>query len=441
MFLKSGAWLIGIGFLYFSLAGFQTPPIVPPTDLSKAKDRGEIAHTNYLVQNQQAIPRMPQGQTYVITPDTDISEVTSYEGQLASLPPEQVDLKKVYAHTNYKILAGPGVGPFAAGVPRGETPASIRGVYNVVSGGGSKGIAIVDAFDYPTAAEDLKTFSQTFDVPCDDCLKIVYAAGTKPAGNCAWAAEAALDIEWAHAMAPKAKIILVEANSQSFPDMIKAVDVATNEVTTAGGGVVSLSWGGREFGAELGLDGHFLKQSVVFVAASGDVGGLISYPSSSPNVVGVGGTTIVRDANGVFVEEVGWNQSGGGESAFESKPAYQARVPNTSISKRSAPDLSALGDFRTGAAVYDSTACYGKSGWLVIGGTSLSSPIVAGIINTAGHFAANSAVELQRLYANRSDATKFRDIVKGGPAGANKVLQGYDYVTGIGSPLDSNFDQ
>jgi kumamolisin len=415
-------------------------PIVPPTDLSKDSN-ADIAHTNYLVQNQQAIPHMPEGQTFTITPDTDISNVTSYEGEMASLPTERINLNSIHAHTNYKILSGPGVAPFAQGTPRGETPASIRDVYRIVSGGGSKAIGIVDAYDYPTAAEDLKVFSETLGVPCNDCLKIVYAGGTKPQANCSWAVEASMDIEWAHAMAPNAKIILVEATSQNIPDMMRAVDVAANEVISAGGGEVSLSWGGREFSAELSLDSHFLKQGVVFFGSSGDVGGLITYPSSSPNVVGVGGTTILRDTNGAFIGEEGWSQSGGGESAFESKPAYQSSVPNTSTSKRSAPDLSALGDFRTGAAVYDSSACYGQSGWQIIGGTSLSAPIVAGITNTAGHFAANSMVELQHIYANRSDSTKFRDIVKGGPAGANKVLQGYDYVTGIGSPLDSNFDQ
>jgi len=141
------------------------------------------------------------------------------------------------AHTNHLILfeGKPGGG----GSPSGETPASLRAVYNLGSSGGSDVIAIVDAYDYPTAENDLNVFSAEFNLPpcttANGCFKKVYASGSKPRTNCGWSQEAALDIEWAHAMAPSAKIILVEAATNSFANLFAAVDVATNQVLTNGG--------------------------------------------------------------------------------------------------------------------------------------------------------------------------------------------------------------
>ncbi len=168
--------------------------------------------------------------------------------------PEDVGLR---AHTNHLIRDERRGGGGSS--PSGETPASLRAVYNLPSTGGGGVIAIVDAFDYPTAENDLNVFSTQFGLPActtaNGCFKKVFASGVQPRTNCGWAQEAALDIEWAHAMTPNAKIILVEAATNSFVDLFAAVDVATNEVVTEGGiltsggrGEVSMSWGGREFG-------------------------------------------------------------------------------------------------------------------------------------------------------------------------------------------------
>src|SRR5262249_5804634 len=149
---------------------------------------------------------------------------------------------------------------FTGTAPAGETPQSIREVYKLTSTGGSGAIAIVDAFDYPTAENDLAVFSSQFGLPActtaNGCFEKVYASGTRPRKNCGWGQEAALDIEWAHAMAPGAKIILVEAASNSFANLFAAVDVATRLVQQAGGGEVSMSWGGSEFLTEAGSDFH-----------------------------------------------------------------------------------------------------------------------------------------------------------------------------------------
>src|SRR6267378_3102274 len=314
--------------------------------------------------------------------------------------PEDVGLR---AHTNHLIrFEGK---PGGRGSPSGETPASLRSVYKLPSSGGSGVIAIVDAFDYPTAENDLNVFSAQFGLPActtaNGCFKKVFASGSQPSVNCGWSQEAALDIEWAHAMSPNAKIVLVEAASNSFVDLFSAVNVATNQVLANGGrGEVSMSWGGSEFSTEASNDSHFQHDGVVYFAASGDAGGANIYPSVSPFVVSAGGTSVNRD-------------SGGNPSAFESKPTYQSGIAGTSATQRSAPDFSFDANPNTGVSVYDSTRCHGARGWLVFGGTSVSSPSLAGIVNNAGHFYVNSQAELSTIYANYTNTNDFRDIVTG----------------------------
>jgi subtilase family serine protease len=259
--------------------------------------------------------------------------------------------------------------------PSGETPQSLRSVYNLPSSGGSGIIAIVDAFDYPTAENDLNVFSTTFGLPActtsNGCFAKVYATGSRPAANCGWSQEAALDIEWAHAMAPGAKIVLVEAASNSFNDLFAAVDVATNLIAashiTGNVGEVSMSWGGGEFSTESSNDFHFTHTGIVYFGASGDTGGATIYPSASPNVVAAGGTSVNRNSSGAFVSETGWSGSGGGPSKYESIPSYQAGVSGASTTMRSIPDISFDANPNTGVSVYDSTSCQGLSGWMVFG--------------------------------------------------------------------------
>jgi kumamolisin len=346
--------------------------------------------------------------------------------------PEDVGMR---AHTNHLIrYAGK---PGGNTSPSGETPQSLRSVYNLPATGGSNVIAIVDAFDYPTAENDLNVFSTQFGLPpcttANGCFKKVYASGTKPRTNCGWAQEAALDIEWAHALAPNAKIVLVEAATNSFANLFAGVDVATNEIIAAGGmGEVSMSWGGSEFSSEANNDFHFQHSGIVYFASSGDTGGATIYPSVSPYVVSAGGTSVNRDQLGNFVSETGWSGSGGGPSKYELKPGYQAGVANTDPTQRSAPDFSLDADPNTGVSVYDSTSCQGLSGWLVFGGTSVSSPSLAGIVNLAGHFYSDSVTELGVIYSNYTNPLDFRDILSG-TAGSFSAGPGYDFVTGVGS--------
>ena len=149
-------------------------------------------------------------------------------------------------------------------------------------------------------------------------------------------------------------------------------------------------------------------------------------------MVCAGGTTINRDSSGAFVSETGWSGSGGGSSKYEPRPPYQTAIVDIVGSKRGAPDFSFDADPNTGVSVYDSTVCNGLSGWLVFGGTSVSSPSLAGIVNLAGSKNNSSANELSTIYSNLGNASVFRDIVAG-RAARYKATTGWDFVTGVGS--------
>jgi len=215
------------------------------------------------------------------------------------------------ANTNY-FFAIPDVRT-PNGPPSGtESPASVACVYKLTKGpkgcpvngsknnptGGWGAIGIVDAGDYPTAKEDLHAFSQYFGIPDADFHK-VYANGHKPPVYQGWDVEESLDIEWAHAMAPKAKIFLIESKQVNTDPTWQAVTVGGKVVAQNGGGVISMSWGIPAWSGERKYDKYFLHPGVVYFAASGDSGlGVSSHPAASPNVVAVGGTYFNREKNG-----------------------------------------------------------------------------------------------------------------------------------------------
>ncbi len=358
----------------------------------------------------------------------------------------------LFMHTNYvvrtpapKLDAVGNAVPNAVGTaPSGETPASIRAVYGLPATGGSGVIAIVDAYHYATSLNDFNVFSRQFGLPVETStsatastntvFQVIYASGSKPRANSGWAQEAALDIEWAHAMAPNAKIVLVEAKSNSNSDLATAVNVAKK---IAGVRQVSMSYGSTEYSGETLDDANYVQSGVVFVASSGDTGGVINHPGVSPNVVCAGGTKINRNSSGSFTGETGWSGAGGGISLYEARPSYQSGISTIVGTKRGVPDLSFDADPNSGVSVYCSTANAGYSGWLVFGGTSVSAPSLAGIINTAGtargSFASSSIAELTTIYSHLG-STNFRDETSG-TAGGNSCRVGWDAVTGVGSPI------
>lgn len=386
--------------------------------------------------------------------------------------PEDIGIR---AHTNFEVFVPSGWRPDVVEPPfpgfAYETPASLACVYSlvtVVTGcnpntvstnptGGSKAIAIVDAFDDPFAGPDLAYYSAQMGLPFSPSqFTVVYQSGAPPPidPTGGWEGEESLDIELAHAMAPSARIYLVEANSNSFADLTASVTIATNLVqcgktttcaTVTGAGEVSLSWGGSEFSTETSFDPSFNKTNVVFFASSGDFPGT-SWPCVSVNVVCAGGTTTRRSpTTGNFFQEAVWTEAGGGVSLYEPKPTYQVSVGGTGA-KRSVPDLSSDASPDTGVWVYDSFPfeIFSVGGWFIFGGTSVSSPTVAGIVNnaagrTGGSFAASSAAELTKIYANRPGVVTgdYRDITFGfcGPYAGFSAAVGWDLCTGVGSGL------
>jgi kumamolisin len=391
--------LLGLALLATASAfAFPDPNIhIPDTSVANPADAGLRAHTNHLV----------------------------YAG-----PRQEIDpVFAMFAPTHGPALAASG--------PSGLHPDQIRAAYGAASTGGSGAIAVVLAYHYATALNDFNVFSTQFGLPTQGggnatnsanvVFQVVYAGGVQPKANGGWGQEAAMDIEWTHSMAPGAKIYLVEANSNSFADLFAAVDVAKG---LPGVKCVSMSWGSNEFSSETGYDSHF-SGGGVFFASGGDSGGVKSYPAVSPYVIGVGGTHLVV---GTTVTETAWTGSGCGVSSYENAPGYQSFL---GLNKRSADDISSNADPYTGCSVYDSTRYQGYVGWMVFGGTSLSSPTQAGLFNLAGAPSGDSVTELGRLYSHRNTSGLFRDITSGS-AGGLSAGTGYDNPTGIGATISAS---
>jgi len=321
--------------------------------------------------------------------------------------------------------------PDASSTPTGLSPATIKAVYSFStssSAGAGTTIAIVDAYNDPNIESDLGVFSSTYSLPpcttANGCFKKVNQNGSSssfPRTNAGWALEIALDVEWAHAIAPGAKILLVEATSNSFANLLAAEDYAKTHAQ-----YVSNSWGGSEFSGETSYDAHFVQAGVSFFVSSGDAGTPAEYPSASPNVISVGGTTL-NFSGGSFTSESGWSGSGGGCSAYEFATLAQAGFGTFGQvncgSSRGTPDVSLDADPNSGVSVYDSVRYQGQSGWFTVGGTSASSPMWAARSAVAG-----ALVNASYVYGNN---ITYRDITSGN--NGLFCLVGYDLVTGLGS--------
>lgn len=357
------------------------------------------------------------------------------------------------SHTNHLVfLRGQRQQTYLAGL----TPSDIQTAYNLSSLSGAGVIAIVDAYHYPGAFSDLTTFSSAYTPGnvlglCGTggpsakkpCFWQVYAdsngslTNTQPAVNCGWNQEAALDIEWAHAMAPNASIVLVEAQSNYNSDLFGAVKAGADIADLAGGGMVSMSWGSSEYPGETTFDSLFQNRpAVAFIASTGDSGGKVIYPSASPWVIAAGGTTLNMTGtagSATFASETGWSGSGGGSSKYESALSYQNGIANIIGPARGVPDFSFDADPSTGVRVFGPTCNANATGWMIFGGTSVSAPSLAGIINSARVGAFGSSVdELTRIYDLTSG--EYRDIISG-RAGKFSATAGWDFVTGMGTPI------
>jgi subtilase family serine protease len=366
----------------------------------------------------------------------------------------------------------------------GLTPAQIKRAYGfdqIKNQGERQTIAIVDPFDHPNIyfplppsgfpKSDLTTFDQQFGLPDPDCgaghgcFQKVLAPlskvcltnpGTADPNYSAWALEIALDVEWAHAIAPKANIVLVEVPDAELDCLLEGVDLAVN----SGASVVSMSWGVAESQNETGAqDSHFqfVRPGVTFFAGAGDSGHGTVYPAASPFVMSVGATTLHVDKAGKYSNEKAWPGTGGGTSLFEQEPQYQSDygIPNDPPpGMRGTPDVAYDGDPNTGVAVFDSVPFGGDTGWSQIGGTSAGVPQWSALVAIANSLRAEDnkpalaiigirkgkQVFLPFLYsavqASNGEMT-FHDISNGkdGNCGQQcRARPGYDYLTGLGTP-------
>lgn len=325
--------------------------------------------------------------------------------------------------------------------PAGMTPTNIKSAYHLPSSGGQGTIAIIAAYDDGVLEKDLAAFSKQFNLPSctsiNNCFEKVKLS-PNTSSNKDWSLEKALDIEWAHAIAPQAKILLVEAENASGSNLLKAIDYARARKDVV---AISISWGGREFQGETELDSHFISQyGAAFFASSVDSGAGVSWPSVSKNVVAVGGTTLHLSAStGSVLSEQAWSGSGGGISSFETQPDYQKNYDVLkSRGMRAVPDVSYNADPRYGFSVYHNTGT-GKKNWYVLGGTSAGAPQWAAI-----HSLGLSAT-LSNLYGDKASANNnnyFRDIKSGSNGTCAYYCDArshYDFVTGLGSPLTFKF--
>jgi subtilase family serine protease len=367
------------------------------------------------------------------------------------------------------------VTPDGSPTTAGLTPAQVRGAYGAgaipsVNGktidGVTQTIAIVDAYNDPNILADANIFSNAYSLPTftatptagHPTLTVVNASGGSAAGlrqDAGWATETSLDVEWAHAIAPLANVLLVEATSASDAALMAAVKYAAQHAN-----VVSMSWGGSEFLGQTGsgYDGIFKQYSaagVTFVASAGDSGAGFGpeWPASSPWVLAVGGTslTVKATTNGTtttysYGGESTWAGGGGGISSIEGTPSYQAKVQ--ADGGRTTPDVAYVGDPHTAVAIFDSIPYLGAQGWYGVGGTSVGAPQWAAIVVLAdqarGLQGAGSSLGTGQvantLYAIAQNAaayqSNFHDITTGSNGFSAKT--GYDLATGLGTPQVNN---
>jgi hypothetical protein len=344
-----------------------------------------------------------------------------------------------------RVLTGvTGEAFLSAAVPSGLGPAQFHSAYQLPTKSPNKQtIAIVDAYKNPNVFADLKKYNLAFGLPAfpkcsttrkTTCLSILNQNGKQtplPAGNVGWGLEISLDVQVAHAICQNCKIMLVEASSDSFSDIETAVNTAVRKGAT----VVSNSYG--DYGNDCAEPGYD-HPNVAMVVSSGDAGYQVSCPAVLSTVVSVGGTRLTLGANGTYVSESVWSGSGSGCSVLSAAPAWQSSLSNWAATHcgthRGMNDVAAVADPATGAAVYDS---YGYGGWMIVGGTSLSAPVIAGAYALAGN-ASTWSYPAQSVYA--APASSLHDVTTGSNGACPFSLQchaaaGFDLPTGVGTPI------
>jgi len=320
-------------------------------------------------------------------------------------------------------------GNATAAAPSGYGPADLQSAYKLPSAtaGSGQTVAIVDAFDDPTAESDLAQYRSFYGLPpcttANGCFRKVNETGGTiyPAPSPDWALEISLDLDMVSAVCPNCHILLVEATTNLDSDLYTAEDTAA----ALGANAISNSWGGSEYSGQTSDDAHFNHSGVAITASSGDSGYGVSYPAASRFLTAVGGTSLTRNSSSRGWTESAWSGAGSGCSAYDAKPSWQT---DTGCARRTVSDVSAVADPNTGVAVL-----YGGL-WWTVGGTSASSPIVASVYALAGN--ASSVTYGSYPY---SHTTGLFDVVNGSNGSCSPSYlchgqTGYDGPTGLGTP-------
>lgn len=340
------------------------------------------------------------------------------------------------AHCDALILDKPGTGSRVspqASSPGGLNPPDLLSAYKLsASGGSGQTVAIVDAFNDPNAQSDLATYRSRFGLPActtaNGCFRQVNQNGATsplPSSDVGWSEEISLDLDMASAICPNCHILLVEASSASFTNLGAAV----NEAARLGASTISNSYGGGESSSETSIASAYNHAGIVITASSGDGGFGVEVPAAFNTVVAVGGTSLSRSSSTRGWSETAWSGAGSGCSAFISKPSWQK---DSGCARRTVADVSAVADPNTGVSVFDTFG--GVGGWLVFGGTSVSSPIIASVYAVAGNAKSiNAASSLYSHTGNLFDVTSGSN----GSCGGSYLCTagpGYDGPTGLGTP-------
>ena len=328
------------------------------------------------------------------------------------------------------VAVDPDGKPAAATTPNGYKPADLQNAYALASASASKGagvtIAIVDAYDDANAESDLAVYRSQFTLPActtaNGCFRKVDQNGNTnyPRGDMGWAEEISLDLDMASAICPNCKILLVEAKSNSFSNLMTAVNMAAQ----LGANVISNSYGGSEFSSEASYEGAYNHPGVAVTVSSGDAGYGVEFPAASRYVIAVGGTSLKSASNARGWTETAWSGAGSGCSAYITKPSWQS---DAGCARRTVADVSAVADPNTGVAVYDTYRLH-PGGWLVFGGTSVSAPLIGAVYALGGGSTAQTVYGGNSLY----------DVISGKNGNCGTYLctavSGFDGPTGNGTP-------
>jgi subtilase family serine protease len=335
-----------------------------------------------------------------------------------------------YAACQARVVVDASGAPAVTATPSGYGPADIQSAYKLsTSAGAGTTVAIVDAYNDPTAAADLDVYRSTYGLAActtaTGCLRIVNQSGgsTLPRTNAGWATEISLDLDMVSAACPACKILLVEADSNSFANLGAAVSYAA----TQGVAAISNSYGGSDSAA----NANYNHPNIAITASSGDAGYGVESPASFDSVVAVGGTSLTKATNTRGWSETAWSGAGSGCSALNAKPSWQTAA--TQCSGKAVADVSAVADPQTGVSVYDTTRYQGRSGWQVYGGTSASSPIIASVYAMGGNLTGYPATYTW------GHASGLFDVTSGSNGTCPTAVwchagTGWDGPTGLGTP-------